>query len=80
MPPTLQLVRRLRAQGLAAVVSGAGPSVLVLTTGARAAEVDDLVRGWHVLRPGIDTSGALVTTREGRTGEPGSPALVRVLQ
>lgn len=80
MPPTLQLIRRLRGAGLAAVVSGAGPSVLVLTTPERAGDVEDLAAGWRVLRPGIDTAGAVVTPRGGRTGERGSPERVRVLQ
>ena len=80
MPPTLRLVRRLRAEGLAAVVSGAGPSVLVLSSGTRGRDVDALAAGWRVLRPGIDTSGARVTTRGGRSAEQGSPPLARVLQ
>ncbi len=63
MPETLTLVRSLRAAGLAAVVSGAGPSALVLTTGgeldaaaatARCAAPD----GWRVLTPGIARRGA----------------------
>src|SRR5690606_29751662 len=36
MPQSLALVTRLRAEGLAAVVSGAGPTVLVLSSGDRA--------------------------------------------
>ena len=80
MPPTLRLVRRLRGEGLAAVVSGAGPSVLVLTSGDRGTDVDSLAEGWRVLRPGIDTSGTCVTTRARQSGELGSSPLVRVLQ
>lgn len=46
MPETAETVRRLRAAGLAAVVSGAGPSVLVLA-GRRTPDVTDLVPdGW----------------------------------
>ena len=63
MPATLDLVRRLRAGGLAATVSGAGPSVLVLTTPDRADDVKALAVGWQVLRPGIDTRGAQVLAR-----------------
>lgn len=37
MPPAIAMMRHLRDQGLAAVVSGAGPSVLVLGTGLAAA-------------------------------------------
>ncbi|MFK4790602.1 homoserine kinase [Microbacterium sp. ZW T5_56] len=42
MPATIELVKALRAEGFPAVVSGAGPSVLVLADGpgARAAAVD----------------------------------------
>jgi homoserine kinase len=60
MPATLALVRRLRAAGHAAVVSGAGPSVLVLATGEQADDVAGLVPdGWEVLRPGVDRQGAV---------------------
>jgi homoserine kinase len=63
MPQTLDLVGCLRAQGLAAVVSGAGPSVLVLTTtgdaeaAARTAH-ECAPSGWQVLLPGIARRGA----------------------
>lgn len=62
MPATLGLVRALRARGLPAVVSGAGPSVLVL--GA----LDDVTRaavvgeGWHVSSPPVATAGATLLT------------------
>ena len=73
MPTTLELVRALRAAGQAAVVSGAGPSVLVLE---RAGDGDAAARvraellgapgpdgmtgsGWQVLMPGIAADGAL---------------------
>jgi homoserine kinase len=67
MPATSELVARLRAAGLPAVVSGAGPSVLALavvgsTPGA------DLVASvaakasspWRVLPLGVDQAGATV--------------------
>ena len=73
MPETLALVDRLRAEGLAAVVSGAGPSVLVLT---RRHPADDLVDfsdgvavrqvaglvpdGWRLLPLSVDRTGARV--------------------
>jgi homoserine kinase len=63
MPATLALVHRLRARGLAAVVSGAGPTVLVLGVGPRAAgEVAACVAidgpsAWSVLTPGVDVLG-----------------------
>jgi homoserine kinase len=62
MPESLALIDRLRAQGLAAVVSGAGPSVLVLAgTGGAAAAVGDLVpAGWTVLHLEVDSHGARV--------------------
>ncbi|MFP5335676.1 MAG: homoserine kinase [Actinomycetes bacterium] len=80
MPETLALVRDLRRAGLAATVSGAGPSVLVLTTGDRAGDVAPVAPGWQVLRPGIDRHGATVTTREREPGEEGSRAGAPVLQ
>ncbi|MGN6634741.1 MAG: homoserine kinase, partial [Oryzihumus sp.] len=53
---------RLRDQGHAAVISGAGPSVLVLSTRADADTVAALApaKGWQVLRPGIATTGARI--------------------
>jgi homoserine kinase len=70
MPESLALIDRLRAAGHAAVVSGAGPSVLVLTQrmhgdpadpagAARVREVARLVpEGWSVLPLGVDVQGA----------------------
>ena len=63
MPRTLELVDALRDRGHAAVVSGAGPSVLVLSTRS---EADRVARdaaalcgpGVSVLRPGVDLDGA----------------------
>jgi homoserine kinase len=57
----MSLVDALRAEGHAAAVSGAGPSVLVLTVRAHL----DLVRahagpGWWVLAPGIPGHGVRV--------------------
>lgn len=59
-PDTMELVDLLRSQGHAAVVSGAGPSVLVLTTraaadGVRAGSLD---ARWERLTPGVPTHGA----------------------
>lgn len=64
-PATMRIVDALRERGLAAVVSGAGPTVLVLTT---AESCDDVVAqatevvaahpaSWTVSRPGIAVSG-----------------------
>jgi homoserine kinase len=70
MPDTLALMDRLRAHGYAAVVSGAGPSLLVLTRrhpedpagipdGRRVREVAGLAPpGWTVLPLEVDRSGA----------------------
>jgi homoserine kinase len=59
-PESMALLDDLRGQGHAAVISGAGPSVLVLTTPERLADVR--VAGdrsvWRVLEPGIPAAGA----------------------
>ncbi|WP_369253594.1 homoserine kinase [Geodermatophilus amargosae] len=74
MPATIALVDRLRAAGHAAVVSGAGPSVLVLTrrhpddvpgdpaAAVRVREVTDVTpEGWRVYPLEVDSGGARVT-------------------
>jgi homoserine kinase len=75
MPATAELLRRLRRAGIAAVVSGAGPSVLTL--GLADAEpglsaVDSIARetgiGWHVTPLKVDRQGA--TVQLGGTGVP----------
>jgi homoserine kinase len=59
MPASLALVRALRADGLPAVVSGAGPSVLVFTEeSAQPAVAERAPRGWEVLVVPIDREGA----------------------
>jgi homoserine kinase len=57
MPGTTSLVAALRSVGVAAVVSGAGPSVLALT-----AVPDDFHPGsaWRAETLGVDAAGALV--------------------
>ena len=58
---SMDLVDALRGAGLAAVISGAGPSVLVLTHGDEAAAVTARTSdGWRVLDPGIPATGAQV--------------------
>jgi homoserine kinase len=59
MPASLGLVDRLRADGLAAVVSGAGPTVLALVVDGTdlAAYCPD---GWVHHRLAVDTRGAVV--------------------
>ena len=74
MPETLRLVQALRAEGFAAVVSGAGPSVLVLADGPgtrqRAVEVADAVTDtpWDAHMLAVDVRGGTVRDRaEGST-------------
>jgi len=60
MPATADLVSRLRADGLAAVVSGAGPSVLVLTDveGSHRGRLGGSLPGWRVLPLRLARDGA----------------------
>ncbi|KGN34910.1 homoserine kinase [Knoellia sinensis KCTC 19936] len=59
---SMALVDELRAAGHAAVISGAGPSVLVLARTATAEAVAAAARnGWRVLRPGIPDHGVSAT-------------------
>jgi len=67
MLETDSLIRALRAEGLAAVVSGAGPSVLVLASDpAQRLVAAELVAAttatpWQTLMPAVDFKGATVT-------------------
>jgi homoserine kinase len=58
-PESMRLIDALRAEGHAAVVSGAGPTVLVLTTTARSTDVvvPSGLGHWDRLTPGIPASG-----------------------
>ena len=66
MPATAELVARLRARGWAAVVSGAGPTVLVLSARDRQPDAESLRGqagpGWRVLDLGLAPAGATVDT------------------
>ncbi|WP_182876677.1 homoserine kinase [Microbispora sp. H10670] len=67
MPRTADLVRRLRTAGVPAVVSGAGPTVLALTT----TDAKDLIAAevgndWHIQPMNVDPSGAFVRFPETR--------------
>lgn len=64
MPDAATALVLLRSEGLAAVVSGAGPSLLVLgTAGADLlARVSALLPAWRVLDPGVDREGAVLAT------------------
>jgi homoserine kinase len=75
MPETAALVGRLRAAGIPAVVSGAGPSVLALLTGPEEPEyryhldsLGSIVRetgiAWHVSSLDIERQGARVLRPE----------------
>ena len=63
MPHSLALVRALRADGVPAVVSGAGPSVLAFADGSQAAALRSRgPSGWEVLPLDIDRTGVRVST------------------
>ncbi|MGO2113178.1 MAG: homoserine kinase [Pseudoclavibacter sp.] len=74
MPQTANLIGALRDEGLAAVVSGAGPSILVLCDGPeqrlRVAELAASSDGgtWEVTMPAVDVLGATVEASEAETG------------
>lgn len=69
MPDTDSLITELRSEGLAAVVSGAGPSILVLCSGPAerliAAELVGRHKGspWQSLLLAVDFKGATVITQ-----------------
>jgi len=71
MPASAALVTALRAAGVPAVVSGAGPSVLALATGgtadpaAFAARAAGAAAGFRVLAPAVDPDGATVLSPAG---------------
>ncbi len=66
MPATAELVARLRAAGVPATVSGAGPAVLALVAPAATAELATyLPVAWSLLTPGMDVAGAMVLHRAG---------------
>jgi len=81
MPATLTAVETLRGQGLAAVVSGAGPAVLVLSTiEHQAADLAALApfttardRPWQLLVTGVRREPARVTVLSPSTSSSGPP-------
>ena len=64
MPESWRLIGDLRAAGVAAAVSGAGPTVLAVTTRARCRQVlgrvGALVPGWTVAQVDVAAAGAVV--------------------
>lgn len=58
--PSLDVVHRLRGRGLPAVVSGAGPSVLVLGPADDTVRREADTRGWLVHESAVATGGAVV--------------------
>jgi homoserine kinase len=75
MPETDALVRRLRAEGIAAVVSGAGPSVLALLFGRESPDyrhhldnlgsiVKETGIAWHISSLDVERHGARVLSPE----------------
>ena len=62
LPSSMAVMDSLRGQGCPAVISGAGPTVLVLADVAQQTRFTLERHGWTVLRPGIDTRGAVLTS------------------
>ena len=60
MPDTAALMTALREQGVPAVVSGAGPTVLALTTRTGRPAVEAAREGWQVLPLDVEPRGAHV--------------------
>lgn len=59
MPSTIELVSRLRERQIAATVSGAGPSVLILSQGAPSRYADLVPAGWEVKTLRIQPAGCV---------------------
>jgi homoserine kinase len=59
MPASYALVRSLRVEGVPAVISGAGPTVLTFAQGV----ADAAPEGWRVLEVGVTPRGAHVVDR-----------------
>ncbi|GAA3522541.1 homoserine kinase [Nocardioides daeguensis] len=62
MPESLALVERLRAEGIPAVISGAGPTVLAFTDGPGSVATGELLarcpEGWGAHALAVDVTGA----------------------
>ncbi len=67
VPGSMALVDELRAAGVAAVMSGAGPSVLALCTSDQATRLADESRsGWRLMRLRVNSRGARTVAGSGR--------------
>lgn len=65
MPDTLRLVRALRADGVPAVISGSGPTVLAFADTSNQAAIQARVpAGWQVMTLAVDRRGAQVSVDE----------------
>lgn len=74
MAPSAELIASLRTAGFAAVVSGAGPTVMVLASGTEQADAAEAFLAarlggessgnWRVLRLGVDRDGARVVLHQ----------------
>ncbi|GAA3947721.1 homoserine kinase [Actinomadura viridis] len=61
MPESAELVARLRGKGVPAVISGAGPTVLVFTSSARVDSMSaEVGNGWHIHPLNVAPHGARV--------------------
>ncbi|MEO3749651.1 homoserine kinase [Streptomyces sp. B6B3] len=70
MPESVDLVGRLRADGVPAVISGAGPTVLALAEDGEADKVARLAgAGWTANRLTLDTTGAAVLPLAGGSAQ-----------
>lgn len=76
MPASMALVTRLREDGVPAVISGAGPTVLALPQGEEAAEKVARLAGadWAANRLALDTAGACVLPLGGGPGTAAADA------
>jgi homoserine kinase len=70
MPDSVALVERLRNDGVPAVVSGAGPTVLALAEQGAAEGIADLAgEEWTANRLGLDSAGASVLPLAGGSAQ-----------
>jgi homoserine kinase len=60
MPDSYKLLRQLRVEGVPAIISGAGPTVLAFARGV----AESVPPGWTVHELDVDTTGAKVVTRQ----------------